>query len=71
MTESQSVQTCNHAYPTTLLAWPYWYEALGYEWSCVRGGVPRAVEDPTRCETCPNWIGQGPPLTGCRRACSL
>jgi hypothetical protein len=63
MAESRTVQTCNHAYPSTLLPWPYWVEALGCEWSCTRVGAPDAIDDVRRCENCPNWEARIPPLS--------
>lgn len=55
MVTRRSVQTCHWGTPTLFLPWPLWYDASQHEWSCLRGGRPRVLRDPSVCRTCAYW----------------
>lgn len=55
MPEVHTVQRCRWAQPTLFAAHPFWTEAEDHTWTCRRDGVPRIIEDPSVCATCPRW----------------
>jgi hypothetical protein len=46
---------CRWATPTLFLADPYWWDAEGCPWACVRERVPRVLENTEVCTDCPHW----------------
>lgn len=51
----RSVQTCRWGTPTISLEWPWWYDASVNEWSCMRDGSVRTLDEVGACRTCPRW----------------
>jgi hypothetical protein len=46
---------CRWAMPSLFLPAPYWWNAEGYPWACVRDGVPRILDTTEVCADCPYW----------------
>lgn len=46
---------CRWAMPTLFLPAPYWWDAEGCPWACVRERVPRILETTEVCADCPYW----------------
>jgi SAM-dependent methyltransferase len=46
---------CRWAMPTLFLPAPYWWDAEGCPWACVREGAPRILETTEMCADCPYW----------------
>jgi hypothetical protein len=59
MTEP-SVVSCRWASQTLLLPYPIWLHSEQHPWTCIRGGVPRLLDDTDVCRDCPNWEPLGP-----------
>jgi hypothetical protein len=60
MTYPHSVPNCRWGQPTLLLQRPYWFQAVDHEWSCAAGTLPRILQDPATCHTCPAWVPAEP-----------
>ena len=67
MATPQSVHSCHWSQPTLFLPFPLWFEAVHFEWSCLRGAQPRHIPDPHDCASCRGWtpVAAGKPCA-CR-----
>lgn len=51
----RSVVSCRWACLTLSLPHPLWISSEDQPWTCVRGSVPRLLDDTAVCRDCPNW----------------
>ena len=55
ITSQRRASNCRWATPTLFLPAPFWFDAEGYPWSCLRDAAPCILTTTDPCATCPRW----------------
>lgn len=53
--DAHHASTCRWASPTISMPAPYWWDAEGRPWTCVRSATPRLLETTQDCVVCGQW----------------